>query len=308
MHAIQILTLLLALSGALNIAFTAGITARQARRQPRPGHPHCRRRGESPWPSSSPPYPPTTDQEPRIAGPQPRRTGFTGNDGITLPGQAPQSACCTQDSEQGHVCTPHCTSEVHGRLADPSGAYSLARVTFCNVAPPARTSGSLVRGYHHAPATQAGPNTFQTVDAARYLARRRLHELDELPAGQPVLAVPVDRGRLAARAVGAAHRRHRLAGPPPRRLNIRQQRLNPPAAIVLTAAATRPMKRVPADAPGCHATGPASLMMLLPTLKGQGSPRISGRCGRSDLKSPQGWNPGRLNERPSMPQISGGTP
>src|SRR6202453_982577 len=36
-----------------------------------------------------------------------------------------------------------------------------------------------------------------------------------LPAGQPLLAVPVARGRLAARAVGAAHRRDRLAGPPP---------------------------------------------------------------------------------------------
>jgi hypothetical protein len=30
MHAIQVLTLLLALSGALNVAFTAGITARRA--------------------------------------------------------------------------------------------------------------------------------------------------------------------------------------------------------------------------------------------------------------------------------------
>ncbi len=30
MHAVQVLTLLLALSGALNIAFTAGITARHA--------------------------------------------------------------------------------------------------------------------------------------------------------------------------------------------------------------------------------------------------------------------------------------
>jgi hypothetical protein len=46
----------------------------------------------------------------------------------------------------------------------------------------------------------------------------RLHPLDQLPARQPVLALPVDRRRLAARAVGAAHRRHRLAGPPPRRL------------------------------------------------------------------------------------------
>lgn len=30
MHAVQVLTLLLALSGALNVAFTAGITARLA--------------------------------------------------------------------------------------------------------------------------------------------------------------------------------------------------------------------------------------------------------------------------------------
>ena len=39
----------------------------------------------------------------------------------------------------------------------------------------------------------------------------RLHVLDQLPAGQPVLAVPVDRGRLAPRAIGPAHRRDRLA-------------------------------------------------------------------------------------------------
>ena len=36
-----------------------------------------------------------------------------------------------------------------------------------------------------------------------------------LSARQPVLAVPVDRGRLAARAVGPADRRDRVAGPPP---------------------------------------------------------------------------------------------
>ena len=41
----------------------------------------------------------------------------------------------------------------------------------------------------------------------------RLHAIDHLPAGQPVLAIPVDRGRLAARAVGAAHRPDRVAGP-----------------------------------------------------------------------------------------------
>ena len=47
----------------------------------------------------------------------------------------------------------------------------------------------------------------------------RLHAVDQLPARQPVLAIPVDRGRLAARAVSAAHRRDRLAGPPPRGLS-----------------------------------------------------------------------------------------
>ena len=46
----------------------------------------------------------------------------------------------------------------------------------------------------------------------------RLHAVDQVPAGQPVLAIPVDRGRLAARAVGTAHRRDGLAGPPPRGL------------------------------------------------------------------------------------------
>ncbi len=42
----------------------------------------------------------------------------------------------------------------------------------------------------------------------------RLHAGDQLSAGQPVLDVPVDRGRLAARPVGAAHRHHGVARPP----------------------------------------------------------------------------------------------
>ena len=46
----------------------------------------------------------------------------------------------------------------------------------------------------------------------------RLHGVDQLSARQPVLDLPVDRGRLAARAGSGAHRRRRLAGPPPRRL------------------------------------------------------------------------------------------
>ena len=53
----------------------------------------------------------------------------------------------------------------------------------------------------------------------------RVHAVDELPADQPVLAFPVDRGRLAARALADPHRRDHLAGSPPRRLNIRQPRL-----------------------------------------------------------------------------------
>jgi hypothetical protein len=46
----------------------------------------------------------------------------------------------------------------------------------------------------------------------------RLHAVDHLPASQPVLAIPADPGRPAARAGRGAHRRNRQAGPPPRRL------------------------------------------------------------------------------------------
>ena len=61
MHATQILTLLLALSGALNTAFAAGIIVRRAgvstpqATRPPPVPP------EPSWPSSSPQYPPTTN-------------------------------------------------------------------------------------------------------------------------------------------------------------------------------------------------------------------------------------------------------
>src|SRR5580693_6916365 len=43
--------------------------------------------------------------------------------------------------------------------------------------------------------------------------------MGRLPAGQPLLAVPVDRGRLAARAGGTARLRDRVACPPPRSMN-----------------------------------------------------------------------------------------
>ena len=52
----------------------------------------------------------------------------------------------------------------------------------------------------------------------------RLHAVDDLPAGQPVLAVPVDRRRLAPRALRAPHRDDRLAGPPPRGLRLESRR------------------------------------------------------------------------------------
>jgi len=59
---VQVLTLLLALSVALNVASAAGINRPPRRRQRGPGH-HaggsCRRQPS--WPSSSPPSPPTAD-------------------------------------------------------------------------------------------------------------------------------------------------------------------------------------------------------------------------------------------------------
>ena len=58
----------------------------------------------------------------------------------------------------------------------------------------------------------------QSYSVTQYLNQHGYTLWSDLPAGQSLLAVPVDRGRLAARLVGAAHRRGRLAGPPPRRL------------------------------------------------------------------------------------------
>lgn len=47
----------------------------------------------------------------------------------------------------------------------------------------------------------------------------RLHAVDLVPAGQSVLAIPMDRGRLAARAHDPAYRCSRVAGPPSGGLN-----------------------------------------------------------------------------------------
>ena len=62
----------------------------------------------------------------------------------------------------------------------------------------------------------------------------RLHAMDQLPAGQPVLAIPVDRGRLAARPVSAAHRRRpsgwSAAARPEPRTNHDSNQLGPAGA------------------------------------------------------------------------------
>ena len=47
---------------------------------------------------------------------------------------------------------------------------------------------------------------------AQCFAQHGYTHFDQVSNGQPVLAVPVDRGRLAAWAVGAAHRRDRVGG------------------------------------------------------------------------------------------------
>src|SRR5260221_11363660 len=62
--------------------------------------------------------------------------------------------------------------------------------------------------------------------------------MDQLPAGQPVLGIPMDRERMAARAVSAAHRRDRLAGSPPRRLSRLATAAQP--AICLYLPRSRP--------------------------------------------------------------------
>jgi len=61
MHTTQILTLLLALSGAVNVAFAAAITARAAGATPAQAILTGRAAPERSWPSSSPPSRPTSE-------------------------------------------------------------------------------------------------------------------------------------------------------------------------------------------------------------------------------------------------------
>jgi hypothetical protein len=71
----------------------------------------------------------------------------------------------------------------------------------------------------------------------------RLHVLDQLPTGQPLLAVPVDRGRLAPRAIGLAHRRDRLARPSPCSLKFAIRRTPAPVSANVTVSTGRPYRR-----------------------------------------------------------------
>ena len=59
----------------------------------------------------------------------------------------------------------------------------------------------------HPPLSAALPHWQVVARPRALLCPARLHAMDQLPAGQPVLAIPVHRGRLATRAVRAADRR-----------------------------------------------------------------------------------------------------
>jgi ABC-type branched-subunit amino acid transport system ATPase component len=77
-------------------------------------------------------------------------------------------------------------------------------------------AGMLIRRAVPAIAATLACYTGLALATALYLRHHYpVQAVDQLPARHPVLAVPVDRGRLAARAVRAVHRRGRLAGPPP---------------------------------------------------------------------------------------------
>ena len=118
-----------------------------------------------------------------------------------------------------HYLTPRLTSNSN----PPDSAWIISQQWQTKGGQPVSQSllSQVLQGAPQLAGQRRGPEVPQR-DAVPQPAR--VHAVDELPAGQPVLAVPVDRGRLAARAVSAAHRRDRLAGPPPRRLNTRQPR------------------------------------------------------------------------------------
>ena len=79
---------------------------------------------------------------------------------------------------------------------------------------------TILRKHYRCPWCPAAPASKRPHHPARpvgaELVDDRPDRVDALHPGQPVLADAVRRGRLAARALGAPRRRHRLAGPPPR--------------------------------------------------------------------------------------------
>ena len=66
---------------------------------------------------------------------------------------------------------------------------------------------------------QPGPATPANLDPVQYLMQHGYTQLTTYQRGQSLLAVPVDRRWLAARALADPHRLSRVVGPPPRRLS-----------------------------------------------------------------------------------------
>lgn len=102
----------------------------------------------------------------------------------------------------------------------------------------------------------------------------RLHVLDQLPASQPVLGVPVDRRRLAARAVRAADCRDRLAGPPTRCLNAEPQWVDNRSTEMKESVRL-------AGGPGCQ-----GIRGVIPHPRSVGRSRRLGRGGRTRWRGP----------------------
>ena len=126
-------------------------------------------------------------------------------------------AIAAAGSPREHYLTPLVTSNP----SLPGDAWILGqrwakdgRLAFAgNPLPPSSAIGT---GQGRRPAPAGTGRGRQPVRAVPGFAR--VHAVDQLPAGHPVLAIPVDRGRLAARPVRAADRRGHLAGSPPCRL------------------------------------------------------------------------------------------
>ena len=116
-----------------------------------------------------------------------------------------------------HYLSPVVTS----KLCVPGSAWILSQQWFSNGRQPVSRSvlGQVLE--KGAPQLAGKGGVPDALSSWQYLVRHGYTLAHDLPTGQPVLVVPVDRGRLAARPVGAADRSDRLAGPTPRGLNAR---------------------------------------------------------------------------------------